>query len=127
MPYRFGACITEGDDFVAVCSNRALLDVGLPSLHDLRADSLIRPIASRSVNQLLSNNHCHFNNHDYNFILHISFTQPEGEVRMSMQAGFSLYCLYAATGWTSLSLGARSPGLRSRQIVLVLSVGDVRR
>ena len=33
----------------------------------------------------------------------------------------------AVTGWTSLSLGARSPGLRSRQIVLVLSVGDVRR
>ena len=31
------------------------------------------------------------------------------------------------TGWTSSSLGARSPGLRSRQIVLVLSVGDVRR
>ena len=29
----------------------------------------------------------------------------------------------AVTGWTSSSLGARSPGLRSRQIVLVLSVG----
>ena len=28
----------------------------------------------------------------------------------------------AVTGWTSSSLGARSPGLRSRQIVLVLSV-----
>ena len=33
----------------------------------------------------------------------------------------------AVTAWTSSSLGARSPGLRSRQIVLVLSVGDVRR
>ena len=41
---------------------RAVLDVGLLSLHDLRADSLIRPIDSRSVIQLLSN-HCHFNNH----------------------------------------------------------------
>ena len=28
----------------------------------------------------------------------------------------------AVTGWTSSSLGARSPGLRSRQIVLVFSV-----
>ena len=36
--------------------------VGLLSLHDLRADSSIRHIASRSVIQLLSN-HCHFNNH----------------------------------------------------------------
>ena len=52
----------EDDDFVVICTNRAVLDVGLLSLHDLRADSLIRPIASRSVIQLLSN-HCHFNNH----------------------------------------------------------------
>ena len=51
----------EDDDFVVICTNRAVLDVGLLSLHDLRADSLIRPIASRSVIQLLSN-HCHFNN-----------------------------------------------------------------
>ena len=51
----------EGEDFVVICRNRAVLDVGLVSLHDLRADSLIRPIASRSVIQLLSN-HCHFNN-----------------------------------------------------------------
>ena len=40
---------------------RAVLYVGLLSLHDLSADSLIRPIASMSVIQLLSN-HCHFNN-----------------------------------------------------------------
>ena len=53
----------EDDDFVVICTNRAVLDVGLLSLHDLRADSLIRPIASRSVIQLLSN-HCHFNNRD---------------------------------------------------------------
>ena len=52
----------EDDDFVVICTNRAVLDVGLLSLHDLRADSLIRPVASRSVIQLLSN-HCHFNNH----------------------------------------------------------------
>ena len=53
----------EDDDFVvSICTNRAVLDVGLLSLHDLRADSLIRPIDSRSVIQLLSN-HCHFNNH----------------------------------------------------------------
>ena len=32
-----------------------------------------------------------------------------------------------ATGWTLSSLGVRSPGLRFRQIVLVLSVGYVRR
>ena len=52
VPGRVGACITE--DFVVICTNRAVLDVGLLSLHDLRADSLIRPIASRSVIQLLS-------------------------------------------------------------------------
>ena len=39
----------EDDDFVVICTNRAVLDVGLLSLHDLRADSLIRPISSRSV------------------------------------------------------------------------------
>ena len=50
----------EDDDFVVICTNRAVLDVGLLSLHDLRADSFIRTIASRSVIQLLSN---HFNNH----------------------------------------------------------------
>ena len=62
VPDRVGACITvrrRSDDFVVICTNRAVLDVGLLSLHDLRADSLIRPIASRSVIQLLSN-HCHF-------------------------------------------------------------------
>ena len=51
----------EDDDFVVTCTNRAVLDVGLLSLHDLHADSLIRPIASRSVIPLLWN-HCHFNN-----------------------------------------------------------------
>ena len=40
---------SEDDDFVVICTN-------------LRADSSVRPIASRSVIQLLSN-HCHFNNH----------------------------------------------------------------
>ena len=67
VPDRVGACITvrrrrRYDFVVSICTNRAVLDVGLLSLHDLRADSLIRPIDSRSVIQLLSN-HCHFNNH----------------------------------------------------------------
>ena len=35
----------EDDDFVVICTNRAVLDVGLLSLHDFRADSLIRPIS----------------------------------------------------------------------------------
>ena len=60
---------SEDDDFVVICTNRAVLDVGLLSLHDLRADSLIRPLASRTVIQLLSN-HCHFNNPIF---LHICF------------------------------------------------------
>ena len=50
VPDRVGASITvrrRSDDFVVMCTNRAVLDVGLLSLHDLRADSLIRPIASR--------------------------------------------------------------------------------
>ena len=58
---------SEDDDFVLICTNRAVLDVGLLSLHDLRANSLIRPIGSRSVIQLLSN-HCHFNNHIFSAI-----------------------------------------------------------
>ena len=32
VPDRVGACITEDDDFVLVCTNRAVLDVGLLSL-----------------------------------------------------------------------------------------------
>ena len=44
----------EDDDFVVICTNRAVLDVGLLSLHDLRADSLIRPIASRSVIRIIA-------------------------------------------------------------------------
>ena len=41
----------EDDDFVVICTNRAvlLLDVGLLSLHDLRADSLIRGQVSNSI------------------------------------------------------------------------------
>ena len=68
-----------------------MLDVGLLSLHDLRADSLIRPIASRSVIQLLSN-HCHFNNPIFSAYF-FYLARGEGEVRtaMAMQAGFSLY------------------------------------
>ena len=37
------------DDFVMICTNRAVLDVGLLSLHDLRADSLIRGQVSNSI------------------------------------------------------------------------------
>ena len=32
VPDRVGACITEDDDFVLACTNRAVLDVGLLSL-----------------------------------------------------------------------------------------------
>ena len=67
VPDPVGTCVTEHKDFVAVCTNRAVLDVGLLSLHDLRADSLIRPIASRSVFRLLSNNNCHFSNHNLDY------------------------------------------------------------
>ena len=63
VPDRVGACITvcptalvlaspyegEDDDFVVICTNRAVLDVGLLSLHDLRADSLIRGQVSNSI------------------------------------------------------------------------------
>ena len=45
---------SEDDDFVVICTHKAVLDVGLLSLHDLRADSSIRPIASRSVIQDLT-------------------------------------------------------------------------
>ena len=83
VPDGVGACITEDDDFVVTCTNRAVLDVGLLSLHDLRADSLIRPIASRSVIQLLSN-HCHFNNHIFSaYFFYLAQT--------AMQAGYYLY------------------------------------
>ena len=70
----------EEDDFVVICTNRAVLDVGLLSLHDLRADSLIRPTASRSVIQLLSN-HCHFNNH----IFFCIFLLPSPRARSELQ------------------------------------------
>ena len=70
----------EDDDFVVICTNRAVLDVGLLSLHDLRADSLIRPIASRSVIQLLSD-HCLFNNH----ILFCIFLLPSPRARSQLQ------------------------------------------
>ena len=62
----------EDDDFVLICTNRAVLDVGLLSLHDLRADSLIRPTASRSVIQL--SNHNIIAILIIIFFLHISFT-----------------------------------------------------
>ena len=39
----------EDDDFVVICTNRTVLDVGLLSLHDLRADSLIRGQVSNSI------------------------------------------------------------------------------
>ena len=33
VPDRVGACIIEDDDFVVVCTNRAVLDVGLLPLY----------------------------------------------------------------------------------------------
>ena len=65
----------EDDDFVVICTNRAVLDVGLLSLHDLHADSLIRPTASRSVIQLLSN-------HSYFFCI---FLLPSPRARSELQ------------------------------------------
>ena len=37
----------DANDFAPVCTNRAVLEVGLLSMYDLRSDSLIQPIASR--------------------------------------------------------------------------------
>ena len=80
----------EDDDFVVICTNRAVLDVGLLSLHDLRADSLIRPTASRSVIQLLSN-HCHFNNH----IFSAYFFSPRARSELQWQCKQAfLFILY---------------------------------
>ena len=47
--------------------------------------------------------------------------------KRQLKATRHLICGSCSNWWTSSSLGARSPGLKSRQIVLVLSVGDVRR
>ena len=82
----------EDDDFVVICTNRAVLDVGLLSLHDLHADSLIRPIASRSVIQLLSN-HCHFNNHIFSayFFYLARWRGPNYNGNASRL--FSLFCI----------------------------------
>ena len=80
----------EDNDFVVICTNRAVLDVGLLSLHDLHADSLIRPIASRSVIQLLSN-HCPFNNPIFSAYFFYRGRGHGVRTTMAMQAGFSLY------------------------------------
>ena len=93
VPDRVGACITEDDDFVVllvVCTNRAVLDVGLLSLHDLRSDSLIRPIASRSVIQLLSN-HCHLNNPI--FYAYIFYLARGRGPSYNASRLFSLFCI----------------------------------
>ena len=82
----------EDDDFVVICTNRAVLDVGLLSLHDLRADSLIRPIASRSVIQLLSN-HCHFNNHIFFCIFLLPSPRARSELQWQCKQAF-LFILY---------------------------------
>ena len=90
VPDRIGACTTEDDDFVVACTNRAVLDVGLLSLHDLHVDSLIRPISSRSVIQLLSN-HCHFNNHIFSAYL-FYLAQGRGP-NYNASRLFSLFCI----------------------------------
>ena len=81
-----------GDDFVVICTNRAVLDVGLLSLHDLRADSLFRPIASRSVIQLLSN-HCHFNNHIFSAYLFYLVRGRGPNYNGNASRLFSLFCI----------------------------------
>ena len=82
----------EDDDFVVICTNRAVLDVGLLSLHDLRADSLIRPIASRSVIQLLSN-HCHFNNPIFSAYFFYLARGRGPNCNGSASRLFSLFCI----------------------------------
>ena len=82
----------EDDDFVVICTNRAVLDVGLLSLHDLRADSLIRPIASRSVIQLLSN-HCHFNNHIFSAYFFYLARGRGPNYNGNASRLFSLFCI----------------------------------
>ena len=88
-------CLGLGYGYVvSICTNRAVLDVGLLSLHDLRADSLIRPIASRSVIQLLSN-HCHFNNHIFSayFFYLARGRGPNYIVIGNASRLFSLFCI----------------------------------
>ena len=82
----------KDDDFVVICTNRAVLDVGLLSLHDLRADSLIRPIASRSVIQLLSN-HCHFNNHIFSAYFFYVARGRGPNYNGNASRLFSLFCI----------------------------------
>jgi len=41
-------CITENPSFSTVCLDLEVLDVALLLMHDVRAESLTRPIASRS-------------------------------------------------------------------------------
>ena len=83
----------EDDDFVvSICTNRAVLDVGLLSLHDLRADSLIRPIASRSVIQLLSN-HCNFNNHIFSAYFFYLARGRGPNYNGNASRLFSLFCI----------------------------------
>ena len=85
-------CEGEDDDFVVICTNRAVLDVGLLSLHDLHADSLIRPIASRSVIQLLSN-HCHFNNHIFSAYFFYLARGRGPNYNGNASRLFSLFCI----------------------------------
>ena len=74
-----------------------MLDVGLLSLHDLRADSLIRPIASRSAIQLLSN-HCHFNNPIFSAYF-FYLARGRGPNYNGNEAGFSLYFVSNLMKW----------------------------
>ena len=77
----------EDNDFVVICT-----DVGLLSLHDLRADSLIHPIASRSVIQLLSN-HCHFNNHIFSAYIFYLARGRGPNYNGNASRLFSLFCI----------------------------------
>ena len=74
-------CEGEDDDFVVICTNRAVLDVGLLSLHDLRADSLIRPI------------HCHFNNHIFSAYFFYLARGRGPNYNGNASRLFSLFCI----------------------------------
>ena len=83
----------EDDDFVVICTNRAVLDVGLLSLHDLRADSLIRGQVSNSIVTLLLSNHCHFNNHIFSAYFFYLARGRGPNYNGNASRLFSLFCI----------------------------------
>ena len=71
---------------------QAVLDVDLLSLFNLRADSLMGPIASRSVIQLLSN-HCNLNNPIFFCIFFLPSPRARSELQCKQAFLFILYLI----------------------------------